>query len=337
MPDTKHVYHLCGSPTSQFFYDLSIIYARNVCTPKRWESTFLAVDWNGKWYLGDTVDTLGKGGEAKDILPSLLNNSLIVPHIFCLDGMTLLRGLFEKIFGFPLVGSSGEVMRLASDKARAREMVARGGVNIARGETASYFQASSIPMPVVVKPNGEDNSLGLSLVEAKEDLPQAIKKAENYDPVVLVEEFIPGREVRLALIEEEQSFLMPAVIEYAVSEQNPIRKTNDKLIIGSNGVPQSQAVNSRIQMTCPAKLSSEVREELQKQAIAAHKALGARDFSLFDFRIDQRSGKPVFLEAGLFWSFSPESMITKMLSADGLDIQKLIDELWSRALKRGGA
>ena len=330
----RHVYHLCGSPTSKFFYDLSMVYAKNVVTPPGWERTFLAVDPEGNWREGTTVESLGESYQAIEILPRLAKSSLIVPHIFCEAGMTVYRSLLQDVLGFAMVGSSGSVMSLAADKIRTREVVARSGVHIARGELAAYKKNTSLSVPLVIKPNNQDNSLGLSLVENADQLDQAVKLARQYDPCVLIEEFILGRELRLAVIEDGNELFIPSVIEYLVEPSHPIRKTEDKLLLGPDGNPQSQASNSGVKVTIPAALSEAVRNDLFSQARIAHRAIGARDFSLFDFRIDQRSGKPVFLEAGLFWSFSPESMISKMLEADGICVPDFVGKVWSRALSR---
>ena len=75
-----------------------------------------------------------------------------------------------------------------------------------------------------------------------------------------------------------------------------------------------------------------MREEIITLAIIAHKAIGARDYSLFDFRIDNRTNEIIFLEAGLFWSFSKTSIISKMLFSGGDDVVKLIDQVWTYAL-----
>ena len=187
---------------------------------------------------------------------------------------------------------------------------------------------------MVVKPNTQDNSVGLSFVENLDQLEQAINLARQYDPCVLLEEFIPGRELRLAVIEKGDELFIPSVIEYSVEPSHPIRKTEDKLVLGPDGNPRRQAENSDVKPTIPAVLSEALRKELFSQARTAHKAIGARDFSLFDFRVDQRSGKPVFLEAGLFWSFSPESMISRMLEADGTCVPDFVGKIWFHASSR---
>ena len=88
--------------------------------------------------------------------------------------------------------------------------------------------------------------------------------------------------------------------------------------------------------TIPAKTRLFLRPSLfvsiRDQAIRAHQALGARHYSLFDFRLDSRTGQVVFLEAGLFWSFSDVSMISTMINKDGRSLETIIDNVWTSAL-----
>jgi D-alanine-D-alanine ligase len=87
-----------------------------------------------------------------------------------------------------------------------------------------------------------------------------------------------------------------------------------------------------LETICPAVVDDKLKNKIISSAILAHKSIGARHYSLFDFRIDERTNEPIFLEAGLFWSFSKASMISKMLLAGGQDLVKIIDKVWSDAL-----
>ena len=154
---------------------------------------------------------------------------------------------------------------------------------------------------------------------------------KNYNQV-LAEEFIPGREIRVAVIERNNEFYVPAMIEYLVSTDYPIRYIEDKLDLNNLGLPYQQAKRTPLKSVCPANLENNLKDEIIFSAISAHKALGARHYSLFDFRIDERTNKPIFLEAGLFWSFSKLSMISKMLYSSGDNLLNTIDQICHEAL-----
>ena len=68
-----------------------------------------------------------------------------------------------------------------------------------------------------------------------------------------------------------------------------------------------------------------VTQRVWAAARRCHRALGCRDYSLFDFRIDP-SGEPWFLEAGLYCSYAPSSVVATMASAAGVDLGQLFEE-----------
>ncbi len=330
MTEANKVYHLCGSPTSNFFLELSMIYSRNVICPPGWKQSYIVVKPGNQWYYGDNLDSL----EPKDIiqlLASLDEDALIVPHMFCKNGMTLYRHFFHEELGFSMVGSSADTMKTSMDKNLTRNLVSQNGVRVARGELLNCDESPTIPYPFIVKPNSEDNSSGLSLVEGEKMLNKALEVAFNLDSEVLIEAFIPGRELRVAVLELNNHFFIPSIIEYPVSEKYPIRRTEDKLEIDKKGLPNSQASTSQVGPICPAKVEQVLLEDLTAQAITAHKSLNARHYSLFDFRVDNRNGEIVFLEAGLFWSFSEASMISTMIKNSENSLIDTIDEIWTSA------
>ena len=96
MADNKHVYHVCGSPTSEFFHELSLIYAKNTILPKGWKEDFIVIEPNGSWRIGHSLSQLSDARASKEIINNLHKGSLIVPHLFCYEGMTACRDFFEK-------------------------------------------------------------------------------------------------------------------------------------------------------------------------------------------------------------------------------------------------
>mmetsp|Transcript_23476 Transcript_23476/g.34120 ORF Transcript_23476/g.34120 Transcript_23476/m.34120 type:complete len:194 (+) Transcript_23476:752-1333(+) len=149
---------------------------------------------------------------------------------------------------------------------------------------------------------------------------------------VIIEQFIPpGSEVRVGLIEREDGTLqiLPK-FEYHVSKSDPIRTQSHKLTnLDENGEVELASGKRN----CPADLSVEVCEELDRQAKLAHEALQCRDYSLFDFRIDPE-GKPYFLEACSYCSFAPRSVLMTMTDNTELKCPVFFDEMVNKALSR---
>jgi D-alanine-D-alanine ligase len=139
--------------------------------------------------------------------------------------------------------------------------------------------------------------------------------------------------LRAAVVEDGDALLVPAFIEYPTSDARPIREVADKLEIDGGAMRQSRRADA--QPVCPAEVDPALAERLAEAARLAHRALGARDYSLFDFRVHRDTGEPHLLEAGLFWTFSELSAITKMLRGAGQDPVALTGKLWRAAAARG--
>ena len=135
------------------------------------------------------------------------------------------------------------------------------------------------------------------------------------------------------MVDTGSELYVPAMIEYRVTADHPIRQLGHKLDLGDDGNPQAQAIGGQVPTVCPAPVSSRLRDDLADKARIAHRALGCRDYSLFDFRVDPQD-RPWLLEAGLFWTFGAPSMISKMITAHDRDIEMVAIAVWRNAMTR---
>jgi len=145
----------------------------------------------------------------------------------------------------------------------------------------------------------------------------AIDYAFGFDPRVVVDEYIAGREVRAACIEEaDGSLTVLPKIEYFLTD---IRTSAHKLATSSDGKLTANAIKEAKKdgdRQCPADLSPEIHERIDAMVKEAHRVLKCRHYSLYDLRIDA-NGQPFILEAALFCSFSPLSVIPAMAQHAG--------------------
>jgi D-alanine-D-alanine ligase len=124
--------------------------------------------------------------------------------------------------------------------------------------------------------------------------------------------------------------------EYAVDpDTKPIRGYDDKLRRGSDDGALS-LVAKDAEHAWIVDLSDPVTQPVWEAARACHRALGCRDYSLFDFRVDPE-GRPWFLEAGLYCSFAQKSVVAVMARAAGIALQDLFADALSRAVDRAAA
>jgi len=174
-----------------------------------------------------------------------------------------------------------------------------------------------VRVPFVVKPCNEDNSRGITLVRREEDAAAAIDYAFSFDPRVVVDEYIAGRELRAACVEEADGTLtvLPK-IEYFLKD---IRTSAHKLSTDQNGKLLSNAIVAAKKdgdRQCPADLSPELHARVNAMITEAHRVLKCRHYSLYDIRVDANE-QPYILEAALFCSFSPLSVIPAMAQHSG--------------------
>ncbi|MDB9517945.1 D-alanine--D-alanine ligase [Roseofilum reptotaenium CS-1145] len=325
------VLHLAGSRVSDFYHNLSMIYAKEVLQPPGVSSYYAVVNPDGFWQLGTSLDSMSEKISLQEMIARLPQIDLVVPHLFCFPGMTSFRAFFEDILGLPMVGSTSHCTALAANKAHTKSVVSAAGVRVAKGQEVRRGDRITLEPPLIVKPNSEDNSLGLTLVWDRTKIADALQVGFEHDDVLVVEEYIAGRELRVGVIERKGELWVAPMIEYLVTEENPIRTVREKLELRSDGTPDRQ---TPVNIVCPADLPPELFEEMADAAKKAHIALGCRDYSLYDFRVHAETDEPYLLEAGLFWSFGKISMISRMLEADAQNIEEVILELWHTAAQR---
>ncbi|MEL6818574.1 MAG: D-alanine--D-alanine ligase [Pseudomonadota bacterium] len=329
------VLHLAGSNSSDFYVSQSISFAEETVIQAGTSNIFGVAYPDGTWRLGSDLENLGSALTLPQFLERLPPIDIVVPYMFCRAGMTAFRSLFEDILKIPVFGPTASSNSISMDKHHTRELVSANGVRVPNGlllRSKSEADQYAFAFPKIVKPNCEDNSLGLSLVHDEAHLDHALDQAFAYDSEVLIEDYIAGREVRVAVVETEDGIFVPSIKEYLVNEQHPIRHSDDKISFDIHGKALEEPVAGYIATQCPASLDNEVRDELVDFSRKAHLALGCRHYSLFDFRIETATGRAFFLEAGLFWTIGPNSIITQMLTASNINPNETFMSLLQQAI-----
>jgi D-alanine-D-alanine ligase len=332
----KHVLHLVGSPTDIENYDLSLLYAKDCITalsdPFKYQFSIAVVGPDGLWRFPEQLHvqaiqnaTAMTQNEALLFIASL-EIDVALPQMFCFKGMTDYRSLLDSL-RIPFLGNLAEKMALTADKAKTKAIVSAAGVYVPYGEIVLRGQSSTLRPPVVVKPNTSDNSDGVSFVSRDDEYPAALKAAFKCSETVLVEDYIQlGREVRCGIVVESGELRCLPLEEYYVNtNMRPVRRRMDKL---------RRDVDNTLFLAAKSNSESWIVDQQDAVNVAVwdaakrcHVALGCRHYSLFDFRIDPM-GTPWFLEAGLYCSFSPKSVISTMMDASGTPL----DEFFSNAI-----
>jgi D-alanine-D-alanine ligase len=330
--------HLTGSPTSEFWCELSRLYAadclRAVADPSRYDHHIAYVSPDGSWRFPADLEPATIAAARAMALPEALGHvralapEVMVPQLFCLAGMTSYRALFD-VLGIPYLGNPPEVMALGADKARAKAVVAAAGVAVPPGEVCRRGDVPTIAPPAVVKPVDGDNSSGLGFVRNAADWDDALETAFAHSERVLVESYVElGREVRCGTLVRDGELLVLPLEEYAMDPQTkPVRGPEDKLGTVDGGLylvakdARSWIVDAGDPITGP----------VGEAAKRCHVALGCRHYGLFDFRVDP-GGRPWFLEAGLYCSFAEASVISTMARALGISAAELFGIVVAQAV-----
>ena len=338
------VLHLVGSPTDDFHADLSRLYARDCLAatedPAHHESVVAYVTPDGGWRFPEDLSDAGIAaarpcslGDALARIAALAPDAM-VPQLFCLAGMTSYRALFD-VLAIPYVGNSAAAMALTADKAQARAVVAAAGVDVPEGELVRAGETPTLKPPVVVKPVDADNSVGVALVREAAEYPAALEAAWAHADAALVEAYVaPGREVRCGILVQDGALRPLPLEEYRVdATAKPIRQAADKLARDPDGALRLVAKdNPDVWIVAP---DDPIVERVHAAARRCHVALGCRDYSLFDFRIDA-DGRPWFLEAGLYCSFARQSVVAVMAHAAGIPTDALFRTTVDECLRSRG-
>jgi D-alanine-D-alanine ligase len=321
------VLHLTGSAVSEFFADLSRLYAGDCLDATAGLHTPLIayVTPDRRWRF--PADLTPAAITAAPSLPlseavrhiEQLRIDVMLPQMFCLPGMTTYRALFDAL-GIPYVGNPPDVMALGADKAKARAVVAAAGVDVPAGEVLRAGDGPGPSPPVVVKPVDADNSLGVTLVRRPQEYAAALNEAFAHSDRVLVERYVElGREVRCGVIVRDGRLVCLPLEEYGM-DSSPVRRYADKIARADDGELGLVAKDAtRAWIVDP---SDPITAAVWDAARTCHKALGCRHYSLFDFRIDP-DGRPWFLEAGLYCSFARKSVVSMMAEAAGISVGEL--------------
>ncbi len=230
-------------------------------------------------------------------------------------------------------------MAVGADKSLARAVVAGHGVLVPEGRVVAPGDTVPLTGRVVVKPVDADDSLGVTLVADAADtfaLNAAVREACRHSDRALVERYVDlGREVRCGVLEVEGELVCLPLEEYAVDPVGkPVRDHDDKLRRSDDG--HLGLVAKDAEHAWIVDPSDPVSAAVHEAARAAYRALGCRDYGLFDFRVDP-AGTPYFLEASLYCSYAPSSVLVVMAAAAGIGLEHLFGLGVEAALARPGS
>ena len=240
-----------------------------------------------------------------------------------------MQGLLQ-MAGIPYVGPHVAESAVSMDKTLTKLVADNAGVpqaawQLVRSEELPYRMETILnsieerfSYPVFVKPAGTGSSVGVSKASDRQALEQALTFASQYDRKILVEEFIHGREVEVAVM----------------GNQNPVASICGEIDSGAEFYDyDAKYISDTSVAYIPARISEEVAERVREQAIAVYSAIGCSGLSRVDFFVTYQDERIVFNEINTLPGFTSISMYPKLFCASGIAYQELIDQLLQLALE----
>jgi D-alanine-D-alanine ligase len=171
---------------------------------------------------------------------------------------------------------------------------------------------------VFVKPAGTGSSVGVSKANDRDSLIAALQHAAKYDKKILVEEFIDGREIEVAVM----------------GNDSPVASICGEIDSGADFYDyDSKYVTDTSTAYIPARIPEEVAEQVRDMAVKIYKVVGAQGLSRVDFFVTYEGNRVVFNEINTLPGFTSISMYPKLFAASGIPYGRLIDNLLELALE----
>lgn len=235
------------------------------------------------------------------------------------------QGLCE-LMGVPYTGPGVLASALAMDKSRAKVFYDEAGLATAPWVTLYAGHPYDVDTVIekigehcVVKPAREGSALGVHIVEQREDIEPAIQEALNHDTEIVVEKFITGTEITVAVLGNENPEALP-VIEIVPQGDSEFYDFKAKYAVGG--------ANHII----PARLSDEITAKCQEDAVKAHKALGCTGVSRTDMIVDAE-GTNWILETNTIPGMTATSLLPDAAAKIGIGFNELCKMLVELALE----
>jgi D-alanine-D-alanine ligase len=224
------------------------------------------------------------------------------------------QGVLEYL-RIPYTHSGVLASALAMDKAKAKAVFAQAGLPLADGKLMNRIEAAkSHPMalPYVVKPNAQGSSVGVFIVREGANRPpeQLLDPDWTYGDEVLVEEFVSGKELTVAVLGERSGSRA-----LAVTEIHPAGEWYDFNAKYSEG-------GSRHEL--PAQIPADIAKKMMRAAEDAHDALGCRGLTRSDFMYDPARGKIALLEVNTQPGMTPTSLAPEQAQHLGMSYDQLV-------------
>ncbi len=231
------------------------------------------------------------------------------------------QGLLQ-LAGIPYVGPNVAASATCMDKTLTKLVADRAGIRQAawrlvtaqetENEAVLESLEAAFAYPMFVKPAGTGSSVGVAKVKNREALRTALQNAAKFDKKILVEEFINGREIEVAVLGNDA----------------PAASVCGEIDSGTEFYDyDAKYLSDCARLYIPARIDEETSERVRDTAVRVYGAMGCRGLSRVDFFVTYDKNEIVFNEINTLPGFTSISMYPKLFAASGIPYAELLDDL----------
>ena len=227
-----------------------------------------------------------------------------------------LQSLLE-LTGIPYTGSGPLGSAVAMDKDMTKRILVHAGVptpDWLMAPVAAEEAVERLGLPLIVKANKQGSTVGLTKVKHASEFEQAVRNAYQHDDEVMIEQFIPGRELTVPILADEPLPVGEIIIESDIFDY------------------ETKYQSGKAEEVFPADLPGAVAVRAQAYALTVHRALKLRGYSRVDFRLD--SDQQLWcLEANTLPGMTAASLFPKGAAAAGMGFPEVCERICQLALE----
>ncbi|MGB9734867.1 MAG: D-alanine--D-alanine ligase [bacterium] len=238
-----------------------------------------------------------------------------------------IQGLLE-LMGIPYTGSGITASAIAMDKILTKHLMTSAGIltpqYITLNKPVEYselLKESGMNLPYMIKPAREGSSIGISKVSTPQELPEALSNAFKYGNRVLVEKFIEGKDITVAIYDNK----VLGSMEINVADNS-----------AKSFLDYEAKYTEGMEVFCiPPSIQTSLIKTIEDIALSAHQLLGCSFYSRIDFKVAS-AGRAYLLEVNTLPGLTALSYVPKIAESKGINYDQLIEGiLKSASLKEG--
>jgi D-alanine-D-alanine ligase len=183
---------------------------------------------------------------------------------------------------------------------------------------------AALGFPLVVKPTGQGSALGVKFAHASADLPAAMVGAFSYDRKILIERYVPGRDLAVSVLDAPTEGRAPSALPVveAIPREEDFYNYESRYEIGATT------------FVCPAELDADTTARAQQLALDAYALLGCHGVARVDLMLDQQNGELTVLETNSIPGLTETSLLPQAADAAGIGFDELVERILASAFTR---